>query len=88
MKLKARHIKKIRAEVKWYQVAASRSLFGWPYSEYWTELVMARSEKNAIQRIKKKCGESTAIDETTEKWGKWKVKESGKPEHHKYIKYY
>ena len=86
--MKAKYIRKIRERARWFHIACSKHLFGSPYWGY-GDRVLGYDHENALCRYLHRNGHGNSRrDECSEQWGRWKVKEVNKPEHHRFVKYY
>lgn len=88
--MKAKHFRKLRAKAKYYIVDTTWGLFGDFRESSFVHIVLALNHRNACERAKKRgFGVELSIgNETSEKWGKWKVRLQGKPDHFRHNKYY
>lgn len=89
--MKAKHFKKLRVKLKYYDVETTTSLFGrfeWTWGKSIT--VLAKNHKNACYRAKRRgYGLNKSVgDPTTENWAKWRVKLSCKSDNFKNVYYF
>ncbi len=84
--------RKNKSTMKYYEIETTTGLFGnFSYRNGYDYVVMARNHREAITRLKKRgCALQLNCDSngTTENWARFKVKEVGKPENHRYIYYF
>ena len=91
--MKAKHFKKLRAKAKYYEVQDSTGLFGDFYG--WglniPHIILAYDEHHACQRAHRKgigLNHPISYGRTGDMHAHWKVKEQGKPDTHRFIKYF
>jgi hypothetical protein len=80
--MKARHFKKLRSQVKEYNVQESERLFG----EFWMyrngTIILARSHSEAVVRLRKRqrlFRDPRSIAQTDSCWAKYMCFETSKP---------
>jgi len=88
--MKAKYFKKLRIELHPFLISTTESLFGFPFSAYSSRVVLARNHRDAVVRGIKRgiISVDTICDETSERWGKYKIRRSDHPENHRFIKYF
>ena len=89
--MKAKHFKKLRANLQYYNVETSTSLFGrfeWKWNRSIT--VLAKNHRNACYRAKKRgYGLNMSVgDGTTENWARWRCKLNSKSDNFKNVAYF
>lgn len=94
--MKAKHFKRLRKKLKSFLVQASFDLFGDfdGYNRFAIKRtvikVMALNPLNACERAVKRGYYDEYINHggTTKEWARWKVREEGKPDNHRYNFYF
>ena len=89
--MKAKHFKKLRTTLKYYDVETSNGLFGsfnWKWN--WSIRVLAKSHKDACYRAKRRgYGLKMNIgDGTSQNWARWRCKLSSKSDNFKNVAYF
>lgn len=90
-RLRVKRYQKLKASCKYFEVEYTDSLFGrfdGTFKDLNTNIVLARTHREAVRRLRKR-GISLALcfndGTTSEKWARYKIKEVGKPNNHRYI---
>lgn len=88
--MKARHFKKLRAKLKYFDVERSGYAFGWFRTSWDSSIqVLANNHWEACLRAKKRgYSDLRCIEQTYKKWANFRVKLSDKPDNFRYIKYF
>lgn len=89
--MKAKHFKKLRKKLQWYDVQISRGLFGdFPWNWDSSIRVLAKNDEQACYRAQKRgYGLGLEIDfDPREDYAKWRVKLSSKSDHWKNIEFH
>jgi hypothetical protein len=89
--LRVKRYQKLKASCKYFEVEYTDSLFGrfgGTFKSLNTHIVLARTHREAVRRLRKR-GVSLGLcfnnGTTSEKWARYKIKEVGKPNNHRYI---
>jgi len=89
--LRVKRYRKLKASCKHFEVEYTDSLFGrfgGTFKNLNTHIVLARTHREAVRRLRKR-GISLGLcfndGTTSEKWARYKIKEVGKPNNHRYI---
>lgn len=89
--LKLKRYIKLKKSCKYFEVEYTDSLFGrfgGIFQKYNTHIVLARSHREAVRRLRKRgisLGLCLNDGTTSENWARYKIRECSKPNNHRYI---